>query len=61
MYRANLSHQQLNKYLKILHDKQLLTKSHDMFTTSEKGREYIKKFKEIQVIMGEIDLINLRF
>lgn len=59
MYRANLSHLQLEKYLEALIDKQLLKKENDFYVTTSQGIEFIEKFKEIQSLMGEKNSINL--
>ena len=53
MYRANLSHIQLEKYLKILISAHLLTRKDDYYVTTSQGLEYLKKFKEIQSLMEE--------
>jgi predicted transcriptional regulator len=53
MYRANLSHQQLNKYMNLLLEHQLLQRQQKLYVTTETGRAFIHTFHEIQAIMGE--------
>ncbi len=53
MYRANLSHQQLVKYLKVLTTKNLLAERDGLFITTDQGVAFIEKFQEIQTIMDE--------
>ena len=53
MYRANLSHSQLEKYLGILMDKELLDIEDTLYVITEKGKEFVKKFVEIQSILDE--------
>ena len=56
MYKANMSHQQLEKFLDTLVGKELLMKVNDSYKTSNKGLAFIEEFKKIQVLMGENDL-----
>jgi predicted transcriptional regulator len=53
MYRANLSHQQLVKYLEVLTVKNLLAKKDGLYVTTDQGIAFIDKFQEIQNIMDE--------
>ena len=53
MYRANLSHQQLVKYLEVLTTKNLLAEKEGFFVTTNQGLAFIDKFQEIQNIMDE--------
>ncbi len=53
MYRANLSHQQLVKYLEVLTTKNLLAEKEGLFITTNQGLAFIDKFQEIQNIMDE--------
>ena len=53
MYRANLSHRQLEKYLDLLINKTLLAKSEDGYLTTDRGLEFIEKFNEIRILMDE--------
>jgi predicted transcriptional regulator len=58
MYRANLSHQQLVKYLDLLLTHQLLTKQEELYETTLQGKAFINTYREIQVIMGETSTTN---
>jgi predicted transcriptional regulator len=51
MYKANLSHNQLEKFLKILTEKKLLTKENNRYITTEKGREFITNFRELLIFL----------
>ena len=53
MYRANLSHDQLNKYLDILLTRQLLQQDESLYVTTARGHEFVETFHEIQTILGE--------
>jgi predicted transcriptional regulator len=53
MYRANLSHRQLVKYLDLLLDHRLLAQLNKRYVTTEQGHEFIIAFREIQAILGE--------
>ena len=53
MYRANLSHQQLVKYLKVLTTKKLLAEKDSLYFTTNQGTAFVDKFQEIQNIMDE--------
>jgi len=53
MYRANLSHQQLEKYLAILIEKNLLAIEEDNYVTTPRGKIFIEKFNELQRFMKE--------
>jgi predicted transcriptional regulator len=53
MYRANLSHQQLIKYLKVLTTKKMLAEKDGLYLTTDQGTAFIDKFQEIQSIMDE--------
>ena len=55
MYRANLSHQQLEKYLSILFERDLLALKEGDYLTTERGILFIKKFDEINNFIGEED------
>ena len=58
MYKANLSHQQLEKYLETLLSKELLMKKSNSYATTPLGRAFIKEFKKIQSLMGETSKIT---
>lgn len=53
LYRANLSHQQLEKFLEVLISKELLMKKSDSYQTTSKGLAFIEEFAKIQSLMGE--------
>jgi predicted transcriptional regulator len=53
MYQANLSHQQLVKYLEVLITKNLLSVKNGLYFTTDQGAAFIQKFTEIQSIMDE--------
>jgi predicted transcriptional regulator len=53
MYRANLSHQQLVKYLNVLTTKKLLAEKDGLYLTTAQGTAFIDKFQEIQSIMDD--------
>ena len=57
MYRANLSHIQLEKFLNVLISKDLLIRTIDgdgsSYKTTSKGLEFIKEFEKIQILLGE--------
>lgn len=58
MYKANLSHKQLKKYLRILVNKELLTKDDDTYVTTDLGLQFIDKFRDIQNVLREKNHIN---
>ena len=47
MYRVNLSHQQLKKYLSALTESHLLAMVEGGYLTTEKGRVFVEKFREL--------------
>jgi len=51
MYRANLSHQQLEKFLEFLTSKGLIMKEGDYYNTTSKGLIFIEEFEKIQSLM----------
>lgn len=55
IYGANLNHSRASKYLKDMIDKGLLDFEEEPITyrTTEKGLNFLKKFKEIKEIIGE--------
>ena len=57
MYRANLSHPRLEKFLDVLIDLDLLSKNVDSYVTTSRGREFIEEFKKIQSLMSKKDRI----
>ena len=61
MYRANLSHQQLEKYLTILLERDLLAIEEGNYVTTPRGRIFIEKFNELNTFMnGEENQIQRR-
>ena len=58
MYRANLSHRQLEKYLTFLEDKGLLMRFVDeetgtnMFKVTQKGIEFLKEYTHLSEYFG---------
>ena len=53
MYRANLSHEQLMKFLENLVNTQLVKQEESLYVTTARGRDFIDTFHEIQTILGE--------
>ena len=53
MYRANLSYQQLEKFLELLCNHQLLAQEEESYVTTQRGQVFINSFHEIQAILGE--------
>jgi predicted transcriptional regulator len=53
MYRANLSYEQLTKFLNILLTRHLLQEDDGQYVTTARGHEFVETFHEIQVILGE--------
>ena len=53
MYRANLSHQQLEKFLAILLERNLLAIEDDSYVTTPRGIVFIEKFNELLRFMNE--------
>ena len=50
MYRANLSFDQLKRYLKFLKEKELIVEE-SQWKTTEKGLKYIEIFKKLQSLL----------
>jgi predicted transcriptional regulator len=53
MYRANLSYDQLTKFLDILLTQHLLQEEEGHYVTTARGHEFVDTFHEIQAILGE--------
>jgi predicted transcriptional regulator len=59
MYKANLSHRQLEKYLSFLKDESLLTEFLDeetgtiMFKVTERGIEFLKEYTHLSKYFGQ--------
>ena len=61
MYRANLSHQQLNKYLDLLLEKELLEIQESRYFTTQRGIAFRTTFEDLQSILSEdrtLDISN---
>jgi predicted transcriptional regulator len=56
MYRANLSHEQLEKFLAILFDKEFLAIKGGNYTTTQRGYLFIKKFEELVNFINAEDI-----
>lgn len=52
VYRANLNFKRAELYLKLLHSIGLIEHSSETYHVTEKGKEYLKKVKEINSIFG---------
>ena len=60
MYRCNLSYDQLERYMKIVLGANLLKKhdnldGSDVYGTTEKGREFLGKKREIDIMLNSED------
>ena len=54
LYKANLSHIQLEKFLEVLLSKELLIKEKDgLYYTTGKGQSFIEECEKIQSMLGE--------
>jgi predicted transcriptional regulator len=51
MYRCNLSHKQLQAYLKLLLGMGLLESPSDLFKTSVKGRKFVDAYRTLKALM----------
>ena len=51
MYRCNLSHRQLQVYLKLLSGMELLASSSDIFKTTAKGRKFVDAHRTLEALM----------
>jgi predicted transcriptional regulator len=58
LYRANLSHRQLIKYLDLLLDHRLLAQLNNRYVTTAQGHEFIIAFREIQAILDETQQVR---
>ena len=58
MYRANLSFKQLNKFLELLCNQQLLKHHNGAYVTTQRGQAFIDSFHTIQVILGELPQVH---
>ena len=53
MYRCNLSHRQLQAYLKLLLDMGLLASRSDLFKATEKGQKFVEAYRNLKALMTE--------
>jgi len=51
MYRCNLSHKQLQAYLKLLLGMGLLESPSDLFKTTAKGRKFVDAYRTLKALM----------
>jgi predicted transcriptional regulator len=51
MYRCNLSYYQLQAYLKLLMDMELLVSQSDLFKTTAKGLEFLEAYGTLTTLM----------
>ena len=51
MYRCNLSHRQLQAYLKLLLGMELLASQSDLFKTTVKGRKFVDAYRTLKALM----------
>jgi predicted transcriptional regulator len=51
MYRCNLSHTQLQVYLKLLLGMELLTFNPDLYKTTAKGLEFLDAYRALKALM----------
>jgi predicted transcriptional regulator len=52
MYRCNLSHRQLQVYLKVLLGMGLLASRSDLFKTTGKGRKFVDAYRTLKALMS---------
>jgi len=48
MYKANLSHVQMKKYLEEMKKKDLIVKKNALIEITNKGREFVMKYSQIK-------------
>ena len=51
MYRCNLSHRQLQAYLKLLSGMELLASRSDIFKTTAKGSKFVDAYRTLKALM----------
>jgi predicted transcriptional regulator len=51
MYRCNLSHGQLQVYLKLLLDMKFLASTSDLYKTTTKGLEFLDAYRALKALM----------
>jgi predicted transcriptional regulator len=52
MYRCNLSHRQLEAYLRLILDMGFLTSSSNSFRTTSKGRKFLDAYRALKALMA---------
>jgi len=60
MYRCNLSHKQLQAYLKLLLSMGLLASSSDLFQTTAKGRKFVEAYRTLKALMTAASSFSTR-
>lgn len=58
MYKANLSHGQMKKYLKELTKKELIKKENANLAITQKGKKFLEKIKEMREFESVFGLKN---
>jgi len=59
MYRANLNHGLLQKYIQILMESGLLKKEGNLYSRTEKGTAFVLKYKELKSYIAKETSRNL--
>jgi predicted transcriptional regulator len=60
MYRCNLSHRQLQAYLKLLLSMGLLASRSDLFQTTAKGHKFVEAYRTLKALMTEVSSFSTR-
>ena len=60
MYRCNLSHRQLQAYLKLLLDMGLLASRSDLFKATKKGQKFVEAYRNLKALMTEASSFSTR-
>lgn len=53
MYSANLSFSQLRYYVRLLDERHLIEKKEGKWSTTQRGRQYLKAYEELQTIITD--------
>lgn len=53
LYKANLNHSLLNKYLNFMIEKKLLVRDNDLYSITEKGYEFLVLSRKLQRLLEE--------
>jgi len=53
MYGSNTSFEQLRKYLEYMKAHGLMVEENDIFSITEKGREFVKAYRELEQILRD--------